>query len=236
MSVRNVIAEPLRINNIGIRAERTQLVAQALERVQLSPDIMPRYPHEFSGGQRQRISLARSMILKPKLVLCDEPVSALDVSVQTQILNLLSKLQKEMELTYLFIAHDLNVVEYVSDRVAVMYLGKIVEIASSDELYQVPQHPYAEALMNSIPVPDPRSSARRIPLEGTVPDPSNPPNGCNFNTRCPYTVENCEEIEPELREVTPDHFVACHRVDELDLRGYEERVQDQENKSVEMQK
>ena len=223
MSVRDIIAEPLQTHRIGSRREQTDQISTLLQRVGLGAYQMNRYPHEFSGGQRQRIGIARALALSPKLIVCDEPVSALDVSIQAQVLNLLSELQQEYNLTYLFIAHDLSVVEHISDRVLVMYLGKIVEAALADRLYQVPKHPYSEALLAAIPVGDPRSAKKRIPLKGTVPDPSNPPPGCNFKTRCPYAVDECHQSEPELRQLLQgqDQFVACHFADELQLKGYE---------------
>ena len=223
MSVREIIAEPLNVNKIGTRSERTEKVRDLLERVGLSGSHMNRYPHEFSGGQRQRIGIARALALNPKLVVCDEPVSALDVSVQAQVLNLLSDLQEEFGLTYLFIAHDLSVVEHISDRLAVMYLGKIVEIAKAEEIYEKPKHPYSEALLAAIPTGDPRAKKIRKPLQGTVPSPSNPPSGCYFHTRCPYVKDICREQAPPMVEDPPGsgHMAACHFAKELDLMGYE---------------
>ncbi len=222
MSVRDIIAEPLKINKIGDRRKRTERVQGLMDRVGLSSYQMNRYPHEFSGGQRQRIGIARSLALDPKIVICDEPVSALDVSVQAQVLNLLSELQEELDLTYLFIAHDLSVVEHISDRVAVMYLGKIVEIADADNIYESPHHPYTEALLGSIPVGDPRSNKKRIPLKGNVADPSNPPQGCNLAPRCPYAKDKCHQEEPELVTVgnNSEHLTACYFSGELKLSGY----------------
>ncbi|MFW6029924.1 MAG: ABC transporter ATP-binding protein [Halanaerobiales bacterium] len=222
MLVRDIIAEPLRLHNIGNREERTEKVKELLERVGLRSYQLNRYPHEFSGGQRQRIGIARALALNPKLIICDEPVSALDVSVQAQVLNLLSDLQEEFGLTYLFIAHDLSVVEHISDRVIVMYLGKIVEIASSNNLYSSPKHPYTEALLKSIPIADPCSDVERIALKGGVPNPANPPQGCNFHTRCPYAEKKCREEEPSLVEIneTKSHFVSCHFAHQLKLTGY----------------
>ena len=224
MSIRDIIAEPLRVNKIGNRSERTERVEDLLDRVGLSSFQMNRYPHEFSGGQRQRIGVARALALDPDMVVLDEPVSALDVSVQAQVLNLLEELQEEFGYTYLMVAHDLSVVEHISDRVMVMYLGKIVEMADSEETYQTPHHPYTEALMGSIPVGDPRSDKARIPLEGDVPDPSDPPSGCNFHTRCRYAEDKCSREEPEMEPLKDDseHFVSCHYADKLDLSGYNE--------------
>jgi oligopeptide/dipeptide ABC transporter ATP-binding protein len=225
MSVGDVIAEPLRINRIGNRQTQTDRVVELLEMVGLNTGQMNRYPHEFSGGQRQRIGIARALALNPRMVVCDEPVSALDVSVQAQVLNLLMDLQKNLDLTYLFIAHDLSAVEYISDRVAVMYLGKIVEVAGSDAIYKSPKHPYTEALLSAIPIPDPRAVRQRKVLQGSVPDPSNPPLGCNFQTRCPYAEEICRREEPALVQLETDsdsegdRFVACHFASELQLTG-----------------
>jgi oligopeptide/dipeptide ABC transporter ATP-binding protein len=223
MSVRDIIGEPLKLHNIGTRRQQIERVRDLMERVGLNAAQMNRYPHEFSGGQRQRIGIARSLALNPRLIVCDEPVSALDVSVQAQVLNLLMDLQEEFGLTYLFIAHDLSVVEYISDRVVVMYLGRIVEVAPSDEIYQDPKHPYTEALLAAIPVADPRSQRERRPLEGTVPDPSNPPPGCHFHTRCPYAKDVCREQGPALvrLEGESEHYAACHFATELDLAGFE---------------
>lgn len=221
MSVRDIVAEPLTVQKVGTRRERSEKVKTLLEKVGLQSYQMNRYPHEFSGGQRQRIGIARALSLDPKLIICDEPVSALDVSVQAQVLNLLSDLQQEMGLTYLFIAHDLSVVEHISNRVMVMYLGKIVETAESDDIYENPLHPYTEALLGSIPSGDPRSTNIRNVLEGVVPDPSNPPAGCKFNTRCPYVDEICKEKEPELKEINGNRqYVSCHFSNQLELNGF----------------
>jgi oligopeptide/dipeptide ABC transporter ATP-binding protein len=224
MTIGDVLTEPLRVNGITTRKERLGRAAELLKRVGLSTDMLNRYPHEFSGGQRQRIVVARSLMLEPDFIICDEPVSALDVSVQSQVINLLSDLQTDFGLTYLFIAHDLSIVNYVSDTIMVMYLGKIVEIAPSELLYKSPAHPYTEALLSSIPVADPMSKKKRIPLMGTVPSASNPPSGCRFHTRCPYAIEECSKNEPVLRECEEgsQHSVACIRYGELELRGFEE--------------
>jgi oligopeptide transport system ATP-binding protein len=212
MRVRDIVSEPLVIHGIGDKAERRERVAELLRKVGLDPDYMNRYPHEFSGGQRQRIGIARALALNPKLVVADEPVSALDVSVQAQVVNLLEDLQGEFELTYLFISHGLAVVEHISDRVAVMYLGRIVEVATAEELYANPLHPYTRALLSAIPVPDPKRKRDRIILKGDVPTPINPPSGCRFHTRCPEAIPDCARIDPDLREVSPNHTVACIRV------------------------
>jgi oligopeptide transport system ATP-binding protein len=212
MKVRDIVAEPLVIHGIGGRAERRARVADLLRKVGLDPDYMNRYPHEFSGGQRQRIGIARALALNPKLIVADEPVSALDVSVQAQVVNLLEDLQKEFELTYLFISHGLAIVEHISDRVAVMYLGRIVEVATAEQLYASPLHPYTRALLSAIPIPDPTRKRERIILKGDVPTPINPPSGCRFRTRCPEAVPECAQIDPDLREIAPGHTVACIRV------------------------
>jgi len=214
LSVRSIVAEPLKIHGIGDKAERNNRVADLLAKVGLDPKYGDRYPHEFSGGQRQRIGIARALALNPKLIICDEPVSALDVSVQAQVVNLLQELQDDFGLTYLFISHGLAVVEHISDRVAVMYLGKIVEICAAADLYANPMHPYSQALLSAIPVPDPRHKRERIVLRGDVPTPINPPSGCRFRTRCPIAIAPCAEIVPELREVAPNHFAACIRIGE----------------------
>lgn len=224
MPVLDLVGEPMRMYNIARGQELEDRVALLLRRVGLRPEYMRRYPHAFSGGERQRIGIARALSLDPRLIICDEAVSALDVSVRAQILNLLEDLQEEFHLTYLFIAHDLSVVEYICDRVAVMYVGKLVELASTDELYANPLHPYTEALLSAVPQPDPllRDKKRRIVLEGDVPDPANAPSGCYFHPRCRYSDgKRCVHETPPLREVGQGHFVACHYAETLTLRGVE---------------
>lgn len=210
MTVGSIIGEPLEIHKIAKGSEKEDQVASLLEKVGLRSEDMRKYPHEFSGGQRQRIGIARALGLNPKLIVCDEPVSALDVSIQAQVINLLEDLQEEFGLSYLFIAHNLNVVEHISNRVAVMYLGKIVELTTDTELYANPQHPYTEALLSAVPVPDPTVEKRRIILQGDVPSPINPPSGCHFHTRCPYKEKICEEEVPEFKDIGDGHWVACH--------------------------
>jgi len=219
MTLLEIVGEPLRNHGIAKGSELKERVAELLKVVGLRPEYMTRYPHAFSGGQRQRIGVARALALHPQLVVCDEPVSALDVSVQAQILNLLQSLQGDFGLTYLFISHDLSVVEHISDRVAVMYVGKLVESATTTELFLAPRHPYTEALLSSVPKPDPRVRTEAVPLTGEVADPAHPPSGCYFHPRCRYCIDRCTAEEPALREITPDHFVSCHRAEELRLLG-----------------
>ena len=210
MTVGSIIGEPLEIHKIARGSEKTERVASLLQKVGLRAEDMRKYPHEFSGGQRQRIGIARALALNPKLIVCDEPVSALDVSIQAQVINLLEDLQEEFGLSYLFIAHNLNVVEHISDRVAVMYLGQIVELASDTDLYNNPQHPYTEALLSAVPIPDPTVTKKRIILQGDVPSPIDPPSGCHFHTRCMYKEKVCEEEAPEFKHIGGGHWVACH--------------------------
>jgi len=218
MSVGNIVGEPLLIHGLATGSERRDRVEALLTAVGLKADYMNRYPHEFSGGQRQRIGVARALALNPQLIVADEPVSALDVSIQAQVINLLEDLQEQFGLTYLFISHDLSVVKHISERVAVMYLGKIVELAETAELFGNPKHPYTEALMSAVLVPDPKIKARRIPLEGDVPSPVNPPSGCYFHPRCRYAESICRNQAPKLIPKA-DHFVSCHRADSLKLRS-----------------
>ncbi len=219
MTVSDIIAEPMVIHGKGDSKQNEETIVRLLERVGLRPDHLRRYPHEFSGGQRQRIGIARALALNPRLVICDEPVSALDVSIQAQTLNLLEDLQKDFNLSYIFVAHDLSVVQHISNRVAVMYVGKVAEMADAEVLYNTPLHPYTEALMSAVPKADPKYKSERIIMQGDVADPSNPPPGCYFHPRCRYAEDVCRTKTPEFRELKPDHFVACHRAEELQLRG-----------------
>ena len=219
MTVGSIIGEPLQEHRDLTSRDRNERVYELMDAVGLNRNFANRYPHEFSGGQRQRIGIARALALNPKLIVCDEPIAALDVSIQAQVVNLLEELQDRLGLTYLFISHDLSMVRHIADRVAVMYLGRIVELAPRDALYAEPLHPYAEALLSAVPEPDPREETRRqrILLSGDVPSPLNPPAGCNFCSRCPKVMDRCHRIEPDYREVRPGHFVACHRYDADDL-------------------
>jgi len=215
MTVGGIVAEPLEVHGVAQGKEKQERVQQLLRLVGLNPYFVNRYPHEFSGGQRQRIGIARALALNPDLIICDEPISSLDVSIQAQVVNLLEELQGHLELTYLFIAHDLSMVRHISDRMAVMYLGKIVELTGRDEIYLNPLHPYTQALMSAVPVPDPvvEEKRQRIILEGDIPSPASPPEGCNFNTRCPVAIDVCFEKEPDFIEARPGHFCACHLVE-----------------------
>ena len=223
LSILQIVGESLKVNRVASGSELEDRVAALLKRVGLRPEYLRRYPHAFSGGERQRIGIARALALNPRLIVADEAVSALDVSVQAQILNLLQDLQEELNLTYLFIAHDLSVVEHISHRVAVMYVGKIVELAATEDLFANPLHPYTEALLSAAPKPDPRLRGKgaRIRLEGEVADPSNPPSGCYFQPRCRYAEDRCRQEEPAVREMEPGRWVACHFAEELDLQGFE---------------
>lgn len=216
MTVGEILEEPLIIHNlVESKGDRADRVTELLNLVGLRPESVRRYPHEFSGGQRQRLGIARALAVRPELIICDEPVSALDVSVQAQVINLLMDLQQKLELTYIFIAHDLKVVEHVSRRVAVMYLGKIVELAYAEDLYRFPQHPYTKALLSAIPIPDPRAKENRIILKGDVPSPVNPPKGCHFHTRCPMAQDQCRVAVPILKQTARDHWTSCHIVSSL---------------------
>jgi peptide/nickel transport system ATP-binding protein len=219
MTLLDLVGEPLLVHGMKSRREREERVADLLRRVGLRPEYMRRFPHAFSGGERQRIGIARALALHPRLVVADEPVSALDVSVQAQILNLLSDLQSDFRLTYLFVAHDLSVVRYISNRVAVMYVGRIVELAETETLFSAPKHPYTAALLAAAPEPDPRTRARRSALQGEVANPAAPPSGCYFHPRCPYAIEVCRTEAPPVQEIAAGHFVSCHRAHELRLVG-----------------
>ncbi|MBQ8554833.1 MAG: dipeptide ABC transporter ATP-binding protein [Clostridia bacterium] len=221
MTVLDIIAEPIKANYPKMpKAEREAMVIDIADKVGLNTSYLKRYPHAFSGGQRQRIGIARALILKPQLIVCDEAVSALDVSIQAQIINLLRDLQKEMDLTYIFISHDLSVVEHISDKVGVMYLGRMVEFGETEKLFASPKHPYTEALLSAVPVADPDVKMERIPLQGEIPNPANPPSGCHFHARCRYCTERCKTEIPQLHEVD-GRMVACHRAEELSLRGFD---------------
>lgn len=222
MTVLDIIKEPLKANYPKMpKEEMDQIAKEMAEKVGLNPSYLMRYPHAFSGGQRQRIGIARALVLKPQIIVCDEAVSALDVSIQAQVINLLKDLQREMNLTYLFISHDLSVVEHISNRVGVMYLGRMVEYGETEEIFANPKHPYTEALMSAVPVADPTYQVERIPLEGEIPNPANPPSGCYFHTRCRYCTEECKKTAPEYVEIEKNHFVACHRASEVKLRGFD---------------
>jgi peptide/nickel transport system ATP-binding protein len=221
MTLLDLVGEPLLVHGVKSRREREDRVAELLRRVGLRPEYMRRFPHAFSGGERQRIGIARALALRPRLVVADEPVSALDVSVQAQILNLLQDLQAEFRLTYLFVAHDLSVVRHISDRVAVMYVGRIVELAETERIFTAPKHPYTAALLSAVPEPDPRLRTQRTVLQGEVANPASPPPGCYFHPRCPHAIELCRTQAPAWQEISPAHFVACHRARELQLAGVE---------------
>ena len=222
MTVLDIIKEPILANYPKMpRAEVERRVMDIAAKVGLNTSYLKRYPHAFSGGQRQRIGIARALVLNPRIIVCDEAVSALDVSIQAQVINLLHDLQQEFGLTYLFISHDLSVVEYISDKVGVMYLGKMVEFAPTKALFSHPMHPYTESLLSAVPIADPTVQSERIPLEGEIPNPANPPSGCYFHTRCRYCIHDCEETSPDYVELEPGHYVACHRAKELQLRGFD---------------
>ena len=221
MTVLDIIKEPLKANYPKMpKAEMDQRAKEMAEKVGLNPTYLMRYPHAFSGGQRQRIGIARALVVEPQVIVCDEAVSALDVSIQAQVINLLRDLQKDLNLTYLFISHDLSVVEHISDKVGVMYLGRMVEFGKTEDLFAKPLHPYTEALLSAVPVADPTVQIERIPLMGEIPNPANPPSGCYFHTRCRYCTQKCMEQAPEYVELEPNHFVACHRAEELKLKGF----------------
>lgn len=222
MTVLDIIKEPLKANYPQMsKEEMDQKAKDMAEKVGLNPSYLMRYPHAFSGGQRQRIGIARALVLNPRIIVCDEAVSALDVSIQAQVINLLKDLQKEFNLTYLFISHDLSVVEHISNAVGVMYLGRMVEYGDTEAIFARPKHPYTEALMSAVPVADPTYQVERIPLEGEIPNPANPPSGCYFHTRCRYCTEKCCNESPVYEEIEPGHYVACHRAKELKLRGFD---------------
>ncbi|HET6487733.1 MAG TPA: dipeptide ABC transporter ATP-binding protein [Spirochaetia bacterium] len=225
MTVQDIVGEPLVIHGLASGKELQDRVEEMLAFVGLQREHMRRYPHSFSGGQRQRIGIARALVLRPKLVVADEPVSALDVSIQAQTLNLLKRMQADLQLTYLFVSHDLGVVRYVSDRIAVMYVGKLVELSGKDNVLATPRHPYTESLLSAVPRVDLHYRTERIILPGEAPDPSNLPPGCVFHTRCRYAKDECTQVEPKLREISTGHFVACHRADQFELRGVSHRVQ-----------
>ena len=221
MTVLDIIKEPILANYLKMPKEEVERrVMDIAAKVGLNTTYLKRYPHAFSGGQRQRIGIARALVLNPRVIVCDEAVSALDVSIQAQVINLLHDLQQEFGLTYLFISHDLSVVEYISDKVGVMYLGKMVEFAPTKKLFEHPMHPYTESLLSAVPVADPTVQMERIPLEGEIPNPANPPSGCYFHTRCRFCTEKCKAEAPAYVELEPEHFVACHRAEELKLRGF----------------
>ena len=221
MTVLDIIKEPLKANYPDMKKDEMDQMAKSMaEKVGLNPAYLMRYPHAFSGGQRQRIGIARALVIKPQIIVCDEAVSALDVSIQAQVIKLLRDLQKEMSLTYIFISHDLSVVEHISDRVGVMYLGRMVEYAETEALFSKPMHPYTEALLSAVPVADPTVKMERIPLQGEIPNPANPPSGCYFHERCRYCTKKCVEEVPELKEMEDGRLCACHRAKELNLRGF----------------
>ena len=221
MTLLDIVGEPLLVHGMKSQRERADRVAELLRLVGLRPEYMRRFPHAFSGGERQRIGIARALALNPRLVVADEPVSALDVSVQAQVINLLEELQEQLNLTYIFVAHDLSVVRHISERVVVMYVGKIVEMAPTEELFNAPKHPYTSALLSAVPIPDPRLRAQRVVLEGEVASPANPPSGCYFHPRCPHAIDVCRTDGPTLEEISPGHWVSCHRAKELELAGLE---------------